>query len=172
MKIYAYICKVLNIYRMKSKVERHRIIRKVVGEGKIASQEELAAILESNGIQVAQATLSRDIRDLGITKFHDGEGYYYSLPLSSAQHQRVAMPGLSSSVVSLEFSGQLAVIKTMPGHANMVAAVIDGGALAEVAGTIAGDDTILLAVREGVSRDSLSLSLGRLLGALVSKRIN
>ena len=69
---------------MKGKQERHRIIKEVVGSGKVASQEDLAALLESRGIEVAQATLSRDIRDLGITKLHDGTGYFYSLPPRAA----------------------------------------------------------------------------------------
>ena len=74
---------------MKSKQERHKIIKEVVGKGKVSSQEELAEILENNGIQVAQATLSRDIRDLGITKRHDGDGYYYSLPGVSSRPSKL-----------------------------------------------------------------------------------
>ena len=136
----------LNNYQaVKGKPERHRIIREVVRNGKVASQEELAAILEGKGIGVAQATLSRDIRDLGITKLHDGTGYYYSLP------------------------GQ-ASPKT--GHANMVAALIDSNSLPEVAGTVAGDDTIILALRDGVTRDSLVSSLGTIFNGLEDKRLN
>ena len=149
---------------MSSKQERHRIIREVVGKGKVASQEELAEILEGNGIQVAQATLSRDIRDLGITKQHDDGGYFYSLPGQ--------VPISFGSVSSLEFTGPLAILKTMPGHANMVAAIIDASALKEVAGTIAGDDTILLALREGSSREDLVGALGGLFSGLESKRLN
>ena len=156
---------------MKGKTERHRIIREIVRGGKVASQEELAAILEERGIQVAQATLSRDIRDLGISKFHDGSGYYYSLPAAQRTPARVA-PVTPVIISSLEFSGQLAILKTMPGHANMVAAIIDAGSLPEVAGTIAGDDTIMVAAREGISRDKLATSLGKLLGNLESKRLN
>ena len=158
---------------MKSKPERHRIIRQVVRKGKVANQEELAAILESKGIQVAQATLSRDIRDLGITKFHDDSGYYYRLPGAvSPQSVNRRIVDFSDSISSIEFTGQVAVIKTRPGHANMVASFIDTNPLDEVAGTIAGDDTILLAIREGASREALSKSLGRILGDLGQKRLN
>ncbi|MBR5175910.1 MAG: ArgR family transcriptional regulator [Bacteroidales bacterium] len=163
----------MNIYLVvKSKQERHKIIKEVVGKGKVSSQEELAEILENNGIQVAQATLSRDIRDLGITKLHDGEGYYYSLSGVSSRPSGRRFPSSFVSVSSIEFTGSLAVVKTMPGHANMVAALIDSVSLPEVAGTIAGDDTIMLAIREGVSREELLKSLGRLLSGLESVRLN
>ncbi len=145
----------------------------MVGNGKVASQEELAEILESKGIEVAQATLSRDIRDLGITKLHDGMGYFYSLP-GTASSRVISIETISSSasITSIEFAGHLAVLKTMPGHANMVAALIDSGSLPEVAGTIAGDDTIILAIRDGVERDSLVSSLGTLFRGLEYKRLN
>ena len=158
---------------MKGKQERHRIIKEVVGNGKVASQEDLAALLESRGIEVAQATLSRDIRDLGITKLHDGTGYFYSLP--GASPSRVipfGTIGSSVSIISLEFAGQLAVLKTMPGHANMVAAIIDASSLPGVAGTIAGDDTIMLVIQDGVSRDSMVKTLGALFAGLENKRLN
>ena len=158
---------------MKVKPERHRIIREVVGKGKVGSQEELAAILEKRGIQVAQATLSRDIRDLGITKLHDGGGYYYSLPGAVPdKSSRSIVPDMSRIVSSVEFAGQIAILKTRPGHANMVASFIDSAPMEEVAGTIAGDDTIFLAIREGASRDSLKASLGRVLGGIDSRLFN
>lgn len=163
----------MNIYLVvKSKQERHKIIKEVVGKGKVSSQEELAEILENNGIQVAQATLSRDIRDLGITKRHDGDGYYYSLPGVSSRPSGRRFPASFVNVSSIEFTGQLAVLKTMPGHANMIAAWIDSVSLPEVAGTIAGDDTIMLAIREGVSREELLRSLGKLFSGLESVRLN
>lgn len=152
---------------MKSKPERHRIIREVVASGKVGSQEELAAILEKKGFQVAQATLSRDIRDLGITKLHDGGIYYYSLPGAPlAVAPEVKTPDVSGSVSGMEITGQIAVLKTRPGHANMVASFIDSASLSEIVGTIAGDDTIFLAIREGVSRESLSASLRKALVGL------
>ncbi|MBR1926150.1 MAG: hypothetical protein IJ840_00080 [Bacteroidales bacterium] len=157
---------------MKSRPERHKIIREVISGGKISSQEELALILEKRGIEVAQATLSRDIRDLGITKLHDGDGYYYSLPGAASRPSGRKFPESFGSVSSLEFAGSLAVLKTMPGHANMIAALIDAGSLPEVAGTIAGDDTVMLAIRDGASREDILGSLGRLFSGLESKRLN
>ena len=140
---------------MKGKQERHRIIKEVVGSGKVASQEDLAALLESRGIEVAQT------------------GYFYSLPgASSSRVIPFGTIGSSVSITSLEFAGQLAVLKTMPGHANMVAAIIDASSLAGVAGTIAGDDTIMLAIRDGVSRESMAKALGTLFAGLENKRLN
>jgi len=157
---------------VNSKRERHKIIKEIVENGKVSSQEELAEILENKGIQVAQATLSRDIRDLGITKRHDDGGYYYSLPGLAFRPSGRRIPDSFGSVSSLEFTGPLAVLKTMPGHANMIAAVIDANSLPEVCGTIAGDDTIILAIREGVSREDLVGSLEGLFPGLESKRLN
>lgn len=168
MKIYAYICNEFEyLLKVKSKPERHKIIREVVSNGKVGSQEELAAILEKRGIQVAQATLSRDIRDLGITKLHDGGGYYYSLP-KGAVHvlPKTAVPDMSGIVSSVEYTGQIAVLKTRPGHANMVASFIDSAESPEIVGTIAGDDTIFLAIREGVTRGALSSTLEKVLVGL------
>lgn len=157
---------------MKSKPERHKIIREVVSNGQVGSQEELAAILEKRGIQVAQATLSRDIRDLGITKLHEGGVYYYSLPGASRTGvSNPQAPDMSGSVSGLEITGQIAVLKTRPGHANMVASFIDSASLREIVGTIAGDDTIFLAIREGVSRETLSASLGKVLVGLDPRRL-
>ena len=155
---------------MSSKQERHRIIREVVGKGKVASQEELAEILEGNGIQVAQATLSRDIRDLGITKQHDDGGYFYSLPGQIATLENVAGPvNASLSIGSIAFSGNIAVIKTRPGHADMVASMIDESALKEIIGTIAGDDTIFMVIREGFSSEDVQAALSALFKGIGEK---
>ena len=157
---------------MKGKTERQRIIREVIREGRIASQEELAAILEGKGLDVAQATLSRDIKELRISKLHDEAGYYYSLDRPSFPKGPEMTMNTSEFIESLEFSGQLAVIKTRPGHANMVAVIIDSGSIKEIAGTIAGDDTVLVVIREGFTKGDLLKSLGKLFRQLESKRIN
>ena len=157
---------------MKGKTERQRIIREVIEENRIASQEELAAILEKKGLDVAQATLSRDIKELKISKLHDETGYYYSLSRPSSPRSLETTINSSESIESIEFSGPFAVIKTRPGHANMVAVIIDSGSLKEIAGTIAGDDTILVVTREGYAKNDVLRSLGKIFRQLESKRIN
>lgn len=158
---------------MKGKLERHRIIREVLMAGRIASQEELASVLAERGVDVAQATLSRDIKELRMSKLHDENGYYYSLPRQDALPEAsVASVDAPDSILSIEFSGPITVIKTRPGHANMVASVIDSNHLAAAAGTIAGDDTIFIIVREGFDKEDLLHSLGKLFKRLDSKRLN
>ncbi len=158
---------------MKGKLERHRIIREVLMAGRIASQEELASVLAERGVDVAQATLSRDIKELRMSKLHDENGYYYSLPRQDASPEAsVASVDAPDSILSIEFSGPITVIKTRPGHANMVASVIDTNHLAAAAGTIAGDDTIFIIVREGFDKEQLLHSLGKRFKRLDSKRLN
>lgn len=157
----------------KEKLDRQRIIRELIRNGRIANQEELSFKLQELGLIVAQATLSRDIKEMQISKLHDDEGYYYSLarPAFVRKGGSLAMDS-SDSILSIEFSGVMAVIKTRPGYANMVAAIIDSGEIEEIAGTIAGDDTILIVIREGSTREDLLKSLGKLFHQIGKKRLN
>ncbi len=158
---------------MKGKQERQRIIREVVKENRVSNQEELSALLAERGLSVAQATLSRDIRELQITKIHDGAGYRYSLPRPGMLREALRGSAMSSdSIDSLEFSGSMAVIKTHPGHAGMIASVIDEAHLPGVMGTLAGDDTILLVLREGFPHDDVVSSLVVIFKDIDSKRVN
>lgn len=137
---------------MKEKKERHRIIRDVVERNLVSNQEELSALLSRRGLSVAQATLSRDIREMRISKVHDDSGYYYRLPKpDSVLNLDKASAGMfTDSITGVEFSGQIGIVHTRPGHASMVAAAIDGNRPAGVMGTIAGDDTVLVILREGI----------------------
>ena len=160
-------------FEMKGKLERQRIIREVIKDNRVSNQEELSALLERRGLSVAQATLSRDIRELKITKIHDGVGYSYSLPQPGMLRSVLREASMSSdSIDSLEFSGSMAVIKTRPGHAGMIASVIDEGHLPEVMGTLAGDDTILLVLREGSSHDDVAGSLAGMFKGIDGKRVD
>ena len=158
---------------MKSKLERQRIIREVIKDNRVSNQEELSGLLEEKGLSVAQATLSRDIRELSITKIHDGTGYRYSLPQHGMLRSSLRDSSMTSdSIDSLEFSGSLAVLKTRPGHSGMIASIIDEGHLPEVLGTLAGDDTILMVLREGYTHDEVALSLSGIFKGIGGKRIN
>lgn len=137
---------------MSTKKERWEAIRRILRTEKTGSQEELLRRLADNGFPVTQATLSRDLRQLKIVKIHDDGGdYAYRLP-ETPQPERTSHP-------LIEFSGNLAVVKTRPGYAMGIASDIDAHAPREILGTIAGDDTILVIPREGVSRE-------RVIGAL------
>lgn len=119
---------------------RQQAILDIIQAGPVFSQEELALRLKESGISSTQATLSRDLKALKISKV-PGEGY-----VSPASRKSMAAD-LASGIVKVQFSGQLGVIKTLPGMANAVAILIDHQILFPVIGTIAGDDTILLILR-------------------------
>ena len=128
---------------------RQQAILDIIQSGPVSNQEELAQRLKQAGIETTQATLSRDLRALKISKV-PGEGYVTTAP----RRQSVATD-LSSGILRIQFSGQLGVVKTLPGLANAVASLIDHQAVFPVIGTIAGDDTILLILREGSAPDAV-----------------
>jgi len=143
---------------MNIKEQRLDTIRNILQTETIRSQEELLNSLLTRGITVTQATLSRDIKHMGIIKMHDGNGLYiYTLPdakPSSENANLIESPGLD-----IEFSGNLAVLKTRPGYAMAIASDIDNQAPHEILGTVAGDDTILIIPREGYAREQVAAAL-------------
>ena len=125
-----------------SKAVRQRRIFELVGRGPIGSQDELRRALVKMGFPVTQATLSRDIADLGLIKTAEG----YALP-----EEEAGVPGLPSLerllrefVVDQRLAGNLLVVKTLSGAAQPVAAALDGEGWPEIIGTIGGDDTVLV----------------------------
>ena len=121
---------------------RQQAILEIIQSGPVYSQDELALRLREQGISSTQATLSRDLKALKISKV-PGEGYV--VPARG----RAMSADFSTGILRILFSGNLAVIRTRPGLANAVAIVIDSQMVFPVLGTIAGDDTILLILREG-----------------------
>ena len=145
---------------MKNKRERLGIISEILRMQVIGSQEELLDILRARGYDVTQATLSRDLKVLKVAKTPLSNGAYkYVLPpqIKPISDELNAHNFTShGAVLNLEFSGQLAVVKTKPGYASAIAWDIDNRSNDEVLGTIAGDDTILLIPREGVTRADIT----------------
>ena len=126
------------------KLQRHAAILRIVRERRIQSQDDLREALATESISVTQATLSRDIRELGLAKLVDPQGgSYYANP-----HEGSPRPDLGqilpTLMVSLESTGPLIVIKTATGGAPAVAAALDQAGGKEVIGTLAGDDTLLI----------------------------
>ena len=134
---------------------RQQAILEIIQAGSIFSQEELALRLKEVGIASTQATLSRDLRALKISKV-PGEGYVAS------NRSRSLSTDLSSGILRIQFSGQLGIIRTRPGLANAVAALIDHQMVFPVIGTLAGDDTIFLAIRTGSNSDDVLDALSTL----------
>lgn len=154
---------------MYDKTSRQNTIKELVKAGMVHSQEELQELLNERGFAATQATLSRDMKALGIVKMHDPEfGYSYRLPYGSANGAS-GMPNSISSdgVLSIEFSGSLAVIKTRPGFANVVGAILDASHVVTLMGTIAGDDTVLLVLRDGYTRSEVLDSLAQVLPGII-----
>ncbi|WP_255490458.1 arginine repressor [Dysgonomonas sp. 511] len=143
-----------------TKKGRHKAIKDILQTTEVNNQEVLLNILIEKGFSVTQATLSRDINELKIVKVPTDKGSVYQLPENMQNIQNEEEPVLSSfGSVTIEFSGQLAVMKTRPGYAMAIASEIDSKASAYILGTVAGDDTILLIPRENVSRDEVLASL-------------
>lgn len=143
---------------MNAKEQRLNTIRKIIQTETIRSQEELLHSLDRKGFSVTQATLSRDIKQLDIIKKHDGNGLYiYALPETLFTDQVIT----DTERMNIEFSGNLAIIKTRSGYAPGIAFDIDTGAPREILGTIAGDDTILIIPREGYTREQIIAALSQ-----------
>ncbi len=130
-----------------SKRERHAAILDAIREHRVTSQEALRELLADEAIQVTQATLSRDIRELRLVKVPGAEGTpHYTLP-EEWENTPPLESLLPTLFVSAEGTGNLLVIRTMTGGAQAVALAIDWEEWPEVLGTIAGDDTILVIAR-------------------------
>jgi transcriptional regulator of arginine metabolism len=143
----------------QKKALRHEVIRQLISSGRIGSQEELLSLLREKGIILTQATLSRDLHMLKVIKVPDGKsGHVYLNPegfMPGNREEQLRVNYLADGFHDLQFSGNLAVIRTLPGYASSIAAVIDAAKPQLLLGTIAGDDTILLILKEGFTREEL-----------------
>ena len=144
------------------------MILKLVSAGIVHNQEELQALLEERGLIVTQATLSRDVNELKLAKYRAADGSLcYRRGVTMIEN---APATTSDGVLSIEFCGNMAVVKTRAGHAPMVASLIDEAEFPQVMGTIAGDDTIFLALRDSVRTDTFLSSFFSVLGMPENKR--
>lgn len=134
------------------KARRQRRIATVLRRSTIGSQAELAAALRKQGEQVTQATLSRDLEEMGATKSRLSDGRIaYRLPDEPRPETIDVQRMLTEFLVDVTPSGSLVVLRTPPGCAQPVARAIDTGNVENIIGTVAGDDTILVICREGVT---------------------
>lgn len=129
---------------------RHAKIKDIIETTVVETQEDLAEALKKRGIEVTQATVSRDIKELMLIKIPTGDGRYrYAYPLDKSlvfsKNRMVRM--FQDSVISFDYSGNIIVIKTLPGAANAVASTLDHANWPEIIGTVAGDDNILVVVK-------------------------
>ncbi len=145
-----------------AKQHRQRLVAEWLRTERIASQEELVARLVRAGVPATQATVSRDLDELGAVRVRRGGAVHYRLPeqLESGDAGRLNRL-LAEWVTDIVAAGNLVVMRTPPGSANLVANALDAAGLDEVAGTIAGDDTIFVALVDGAVPGAVAEGLRR-----------
>lgn len=165
LAVYLQPIRPLLCINMKNKNNRLDTIKMIISSSEVGCQEELLQKLADEGFKLTQATLSRDLKQLKVAKAASMNGnYVYVLP-NNTMYKRMTDKATASELlqqtgfVSIAFSGNIAVIKTRPGYASSIAYDIDNGNFTEILGTIAGDDTIMLVVREGVSHERVKTAL-------------
>ena len=146
---------------MKTKNDRIEMLKMLISSNELGSQEEVLNALAREGFRVTQATLSRDFKQLKVAKAASMNGkYVYVLP-NETMYRRVSSPRSASEMVrlpgflSINFSGNMGVIRTRPGYASSIAYNIDNSNIPHILGTIAGDDTIFIVKGVGVSNDEV-----------------
>ena len=145
------------------KTQRQAAILRVVRERRIENQDELRQALADDGFVVTQATLSRDIRELGLAKLAaPGGGAYYTHPHRGAVRPELAQVG-PTLLVSVDGVGPFLVLKTASGSAGTVTEALDHAGWSEVIGTIAGDDTVLVITRNQRQRDEVASRIQELM---------
>ncbi len=148
------------------KTQRHAAILKIVRSERVASQERLRELLKTEGFDVTQATLSRDIRELGLAKVAAPDGAsHYAPPLEAGSAIRPHLDQLlPATLVSMDGVGPLLVVKTPAGSAQALGLAIDGAGWDEIIGTIAGDDAVLVITRSERARRAVQTRLKELAG--------
>ena len=150
-----------------TKVARHRLIADLVSSRPVRSQTELAELLAADGVQVTQATLSRDLEELGAVKV---SGAYLipedgKRPLRDAEQAPARLIRLLRELLTgVDASGNLAILRTPPGAAQFLASALDRSGLSDVVGTIAGDDTIRVVARDVTGGKALAEKLAEWAG--------
>lgn len=154
---------------MKVKKDRLEFLRFIISSQQLGSQEEVLRALHKEGFKLTQATLSRDLKQLKVAKAATmGGNYVYVLP-NDTMYKRISTPGSvremmqDPGVQSICFSGNMGVIKTRPGYASAIAWNIDKADLSQIIGTIAGDDTIFIVIKEGCSPRSVVDALSEII---------
>ena len=154
---------------MSNKKNRILLLRQIIETEEIRSQKDILNRLTEEGVDITQASLSRYLKEMNAVRVSDGEGgYVYKLPVGAfradimtAQDEAVEVAGTN-----------MAVVKTQAGFANAVSVQIDAKKLSVIAGTVSGDDTILIIIRDGFSRTEVEKVLIQEFPSLKDKIIN
>ena len=158
---------------MRIKKDRLETLRMIISSREMGSQEELLAALQEEGVKLTQATLSRDLKQLKVAKAASmGGNYVYVLP-NVTMYKRVSSPAQVKEMmqvpgfISINFSGNMGVIKTRPGYASSIAYNIDNSNIPYILGTIAGDDTIFIVISEHASEADVVTALSKVVPNMV-----
>ncbi len=148
------------------KKSRHQKIIELVGRMRIGTQEELADILNREGYKVTQATVSRDIKELKLSKVagNDGSQYYQIIEKEEQVYSEKYIRVLREALMSMDTAGNFLVIRTMSGMANAVAAALDQFKLEKIVGTLAGDDTIMCAMKNSQDAEEIKERIREIMG--------
>ncbi len=133
------------------KNRRHKEILEIITQYDIGTQTELANLLRMRNFQITQATVSRDIKELGLVKSTDSNGNHkYVLPMDSSSGRELTRLErvIMDTVTEVDSTENLVLVKTLPGSANLLASLLDHSGWLEMMGTIAGDDTMLIIVKD------------------------
>ena len=150
---------------MKVKASRLEALKMLISSKELSNQEEVLQALKVEGFLLTQATLSRDLKQLKVAKAASMNGkYVYVLP-NETMYKRIHKPLSPTEMmqtpgfVSINFSGNMGIIKTRPGYASSIAYNIDSSDIPQIIGTIAGDDTIFIVIKEGTTPEDVKESL-------------
>ena len=154
---------------MKVKNSRMEALKLLISSQELGSQEEVLKALSKEGFKLTQATLSRDLKQLKVAKAASMNGkYVYVLP-NETMYKRITNPMTAQEMLrtpgflSINFSGNMAVIKTRPGYASSIAYNIDNSDFQGILGTIAGDDTIFIVIRQGATQKDILKGLKKII---------
>lgn len=141
---------------MGNKSERLNLIKRIVSEELIGSQEDLIQRLASLGVQATQSTLSRDFKEINISKMpHPDKGYIYVLSEKLGSEIVTNTANLADAVLGIKFSHNIAVLATKSGYASAISVIVDGRKSKDIIGTVAGDNNIILILHEQAKHEDV-----------------
>ena len=152
---------------MGNKTERLNLIRRIVSEELVCSQDDLIQRLAEFGVQATQSTLSRDFKEINISKMpHPDKGYIYVLSEKLGSEVVANTANIADAVLSIKFSHNIAVLSTKSGYASAISVVNDGRKCRDILGTVAGDNNIIMILREDATHEAVLEQMSNLFPAL------
>lgn len=152
---------------MKNKVERLNLIKRIIGSEHISSQEDLIKRLADHGVRATQSTLSRDFKEINISKIsHPEKGYVYILSEKLGAEIVSNSVNITDAVLSIKFSHNIAVIATKSGYASAISVIIDNRKSNDIIGTVAGDNNIILILSESATHEGVTAQMQQLFPSL------